>query len=148
MNLEAAIILAPVAAETSAKATSVPTEERRGLGKVWELISTPLSPRRWNLLAFHLALAAAMNYAYGVFEKCQEPTQVWGGGRRLIVTLAAGVVDYKKHRCPHTTLPPLFLTIFSSFPSTFLSVLALIYNQCDVLASNPPNFNYAPSSVP
>lgn len=96
-------------------------EEERRWGKVWELISTPLSPRRWNLLAFHLAVAAAMNYACGVFEKCQEPTQVWGGGvggRRLIVTLAAGVVDYKKHRCPHTTL--LFSPLFFSYYILFL----------------------------
>lgn len=112
-------------------------EKGKGGGVSVELIFPALLC--WNLPSFHLAMAAAMNYAWGVFEMCQEPTPTLLRCRgRLIVTLTSEVVDYKEARCPRTAFR-FFFFFPSSFPAALLSVPALICNQCDVpTAPSPP----------
>lgn len=91
----------------------------------------PWSSPCWNPPSFHLTTTPAMNYAWGVFEMCQEPTPSLLRCRgRLIVMLASEVVDYEEERCPCTTFL-FFFFLFLSHPfclslcSSVISVMSL-----------------------
>lgn len=120
----------------------------RGGGKKYNKCRAhfPCSSPCWNPPSFHLAVAAAMNYAWGVFELCQEPTPTLLRCRgRLIVTLPSEVLDYKEERCPCTTFH-FFLPL--SLPPFCPSLRSSVISVTSQPPRSPPNSNSALSAVP